>query len=104
MWFGVALGLFICLVVAGALIGTFYKVGRNAWESHEYDYEGAFAVIATVIITVVGAALLRVGKMQEKWRVKLAKAIQAPLGESSGGRWTGSSASGRNMPCSSFRS
>jgi high-affinity iron transporter len=27
----------------------------------------------------MGAALLRVGKMQEKWRVKLAKALEAPV-------------------------
>lgn len=27
----------------------------------------------------MGGALLRVGKMEEKWRVKLAKAIEAPV-------------------------
>lgn len=87
MWFGVGLGFFICLVVAAGLIGTFYTAGKNTWESHEYDYEGAFAILAAVIITVVGAALLRVGKMQEKWRVKLAKAIEAPLRKNTGSRW-----------------
>lgn len=73
------LGFFICLVVAAAIIGTFYTVGRNAWEANEANYEGAFSLIAAVIITIMGAALLRVGKMQEKWRVKLAAAIEAPV-------------------------
>ncbi len=84
MWLGVGLGFLICLIVAGGLIGTFYTVGRDVWESNEYNYEGAFALVAAVIITVVGAALLRVGKMQEKWRVKLAKALEAPAEASSG--------------------
>ncbi|CAJ2511679.1 Uu.00g073040.m01.CDS01 [Anthostomella pinea] len=79
VWFGVGLGFLICLVVAGGLIGAFYTVGRDAWDTNEYYYEGAFAVFASLIISVVGVALLRVGKMQEKWRVKLAKALEAPL-------------------------
>ncbi|KAF2963752.1 hypothetical protein GQX73_g9820 [Xylaria multiplex] len=79
VWLGVAAGLFICLVVAGGIIGTFYTVGRNAWDTNEYNYEGAFALFASLIISVVGVALLRVGKMQEKWRVKLAKAVEAPV-------------------------
>jgi high-affinity iron transporter len=33
-------------------------------------------VLATVIISILGAALLRVSKMQEKWRVKLAKSLE----------------------------
>lgn len=61
------------------LIGVFYRVGIDAWSKHEMDYEGAFCLIASVIITIMGAALLRVGKLQEKWRVKLAKAMEAPL-------------------------
>ncbi|KAI8948499.1 iron permease FTR1/Fip1/EfeU [Xylaria longipes] len=86
VWFGVGLGFFICLVVAAAIIGTFYTVGRNAWETNEYNYEGAFALVASLIISVIGVALLRVGKVQEKWRVKLAKALEAPLNVGNGSR------------------
>jgi high-affinity iron transporter len=31
--------------------------------------------VAAIIITALGAALLRVSKLQDKWRVKLAKAL-----------------------------
>ncbi|KAK7739103.1 high-affinity iron permease [Diatrype stigma] len=79
VWWGVGLGFFICLVIGAGVIAAFYTLGSNVWESNEYNYEGAFALVASVIISVVGAALLRVGKMQEKWRVKLAKALEAPL-------------------------
>ncbi|KAI1754911.1 iron permease FTR1/Fip1/EfeU [Xylaria castorea] len=87
VWLGVGLGFFICLVVAAAIIGTFYTVGRNAWETNEYNYEGAFALVASLIISVIGIALLRVGKVQEKWRVKLAKALEAPVNVRSGSRF-----------------
>ena len=67
------------MIIGGALIGTFYTVGANKWDASEYNYEGAFCLIASCIITVVGVALLRVGKMQEKWRVKLAAAVEAKV-------------------------
>ncbi|KAM7183077.1 high-affinity iron transporter [Rhypophila sp. PSN 637] len=79
VWFGTALGLIICLIIGGSLIGVFYTVGSNKWDATELDYEGAFCLIASVIITVVGFALLRIGKMQEKWRVKLAAAMESPV-------------------------
>lgn len=89
VWFGTALGLFLCLAIGGGLIGAFYTIGSNTWEASENSYEGAFSLIASIIITIVGAALLRVGKMQEKWRVKLAAAIEEPLtAVGKGGRWT----------------
>lgn len=87
MWFGIGLGLFICFVVAGGLIGAFYTLGTNTWQNHEMNYEGAFALVASVIITIMGVALLRVGKMQEKWRVKLAKALEAPVKATSRSQW-----------------
>jgi high-affinity iron transporter len=36
-----------------------------------------FAIVASLIITVMGAALLRVSKMQAKWRSKLARALES---------------------------
>lgn len=69
----------ICLIVAGAVIGVFYRVGVDAWSGSEGYYEGAFCLVASVIITIMGAALLRIGKMQQKWRVRLAAALDAPL-------------------------
>ncbi|KAM0427012.1 hypothetical protein ACHAPT_007910 [Fusarium lateritium] len=79
VWLGTGIGFFICMIVAAALIGVFYTVGSNSWEKNEYYYEGAFSLFASIIISVMGAALLRVGKMQAKWRVKLAKALESPL-------------------------
>lgn len=79
VWLGTGLGLLVCLVAAAAVIGTFYTVGTNRWDGTELYYEGAFALFAALVITVVGAALLRISKMQDKWRVKLAAALEAPL-------------------------
>ena len=37
--------------------------------------EGIFCIIATVLITAMGIPMLRINKMKEKWRVKLAQAL-----------------------------
>lgn len=79
-------GLLICAVIGGAIIGVFYGLGKDKWANVEYYWEGAFALFATVIITVVGGALLRVSKMQEKWRVKLAASLEATPSKMGGGR------------------
>ncbi|EFE30933.1 uncharacterized protein ARB_02126 [Trichophyton benhamiae CBS 112371] len=50
---------------------------KNEWEKAEVLWEGIFALIASIIITLMGAALLRVSKLQAKWRVKLAKALES---------------------------
>jgi high-affinity iron transporter len=62
----------LCLIIAAALIAVFYTAGANKWDTTELRFEGAFALVASLIISVVGAALLRIGKMQDKWRAKLA--------------------------------
>ncbi|KAI1322699.1 plasma membrane iron permease [Xylariaceae sp. FL0255] len=82
VWLGVATGFFICLVIAAGIIGTFYTVGRDAWSSDEDNYEGGFSIAASVIISLVGVGLLRISKLQDKWRVKLAKAIESPVNAS----------------------
>ncbi|KAH6974254.1 putative iron transferase [Ilyonectria robusta] len=91
IWLGTGIGFFICMIISAALIGVFYTVGTNSWDKNEYYYEGAFCLFAALIITVMGAALLRIGKMQVKWRVKLAKSLAQPIKMGSRGwlkEWT----------------
>ncbi|CAK7226257.1 high-affinity iron permease [Sporothrix bragantina] len=75
VWFGAGTGVIICLIIGGAFIGVFYGLGRDIWANTEELWEGIFYLIATIIITAMGLALLRVNKMREKWRVKIAQAL-----------------------------
>lgn len=67
------------MVISAVIITLFYTVGKDSWGMRENYYEGAFALLASLIITVMGAALLRIGKMQQKWRLKLARALENPI-------------------------
>ncbi|KAI9162802.1 iron permease ftr1 family protein [Paramyrothecium foliicola] len=78
VWLGTAVGFLICLVVAAAIVGVFYSLGRDAWADHEYYYEAVFSLAASILITIMGVALLRIGRLQEKWRVKLIAAMEQP--------------------------
>ncbi|KAF3389578.1 Plasma membrane iron permease [Penicillium rolfsii] len=75
VWLGSGLGLFICLAVGGGMIGAFYGLGTDTFSSTEDIWEGVLGIVASIIITIMGAALLRVSKLQDKWRIKLAKAL-----------------------------
>lgn len=77
VWYGTLIGLAICLIIGCGLIGAFYSLGKDKWSGAEYIWEGVFSIVSSLIISVMGAALLRVSKMQAKWRVKLAKALEA---------------------------
>ncbi|RVX72633.1 hypothetical protein B0A52_04030 [Exophiala mesophila] len=77
IWWGTGIGFAICLIIGAGLIGAFYSIGKDSWGPAEYIWEGVFSVVASVIIAIVGAALLRISKLQAKWRVKLAKALEA---------------------------
>ncbi|KAL9116381.1 MAG: hypothetical protein Q9187_007094, partial [Circinaria calcarea] len=77
VWLGTALGLAVCVAIGAGMIGAFYGLGKDIFGATENIWEGAFGLLSSVIITLMGAALLRVSKLQDKWRVKLAKALEA---------------------------
>ncbi|KAK4460604.1 iron permease FTR1/Fip1/EfeU [Cladorrhinum samala] len=85
IWLGTALGVLLSLIVGAALIAVFYTLGADHWQSSEANYEGAFALIASVIITIVGVGLLRIGKMQEKWRAKIVASLEGDKKATGGG-------------------
>lgn len=71
------------------MIGAFYALDKDTFATTEDIWEGVFALIASVIIAMMGAALLRVSKLQDKWRVKLAQALESSAAGKKGGfkRW-----------------
>jgi high-affinity iron transporter len=75
VWVGAGLGLLICCAVGALFILIFYTVGTNLWSFTEKIWEATFSIMSSVIITFMGLALLRINKMKEKWRLKLARVI-----------------------------
>ncbi|KAG2222241.1 hypothetical protein INT45_010654 [Circinella minor] len=77
VWIGSSLGLLICLCIGAAFIAVWYTVLNDIWGNSEDIWEGVFSLIATLMITAMGLAMLKTERMQEKWKVKLAKAMEA---------------------------
>lgn len=75
IWFGAISGIFICLAIGCAFIGAYYSLNNDIWTRTEDLYEGIMCLIATILITMMGVAMLRINKMQAKWRVKIARAL-----------------------------
>ncbi|CAO3681151.1 unnamed protein product [Rhizopus stolonifer] len=83
VWIGGAAGLFICICIGAAFIAVYYTVLNDLWGNYEDIWEGAFSLVAVLMITVMGLAMLKTERMQEKWKVKLAKAMQKSSEEKS---------------------
>ena len=78
IWFGAITGIIICIAIGCAFIGAYYSLKKDIWTKTEDLYEGIMCLIATILITAMGIAMLRVNKMQAKWRIKIARAIVEP--------------------------
>lgn len=75
VWVGAILGLLVCLVIGSFFVYAFYHLGTDLWGYTEKLWEAIFSILASIIITFMGATMLRINKMREKWRVKIAKSI-----------------------------
>lgn len=75
VWVGSISGIVICLIIGGVFIGVFYGLGHDLWAQSQDLWEGVFYLIAAIIITVMGLALLRINKTKAKWQVKIAKSL-----------------------------
>ena len=78
IWAGSIAGIIICLGVGGGFIGAYYTLGKDIWGGAEDLWEGIFCIIATALISFLGIAMVRINKLQKKWRIKIARAIMTP--------------------------
>ncbi|CAL9737244.1 iron transporter Fth1p [Monosporozyma servazzii] len=81
IWSGGVLGLLLCLVIGGTFIVVFYHIGSDLWSLSEHYYEGVLSIVASLIMSIMGLFFLRMGKLREKYRVKLATIIYSEQGE-----------------------
>jgi high-affinity iron transporter len=58
------------------IIGGFLSLVADTFSKAEDIWEAVFSLVASLVITVTGAVLLRVGKLQATWRAKLSKAVR----------------------------
>ncbi|KAL4815773.1 iron permease FTR1/Fip1/EfeU [Aspergillus spinulosporus] len=89
VWAGSVIGIVFCLIIGGAFIGVFYGLGHDIWSNAEQLWEGIFYLIAAIIITIMGLALLRINKTKEQWRVKIAKALVEKSKNQKKSKWLG---------------
>lgn len=89
VWAGSLGGILIALIIGGAFIGVFYGLGHDLWAESEDLWEGIFYLIASIIITIMGLAILRINKTKEKWRVKIAQALVAKSKNQRSTKWLG---------------
>jgi len=75
--------LAIVVVIGAGMIGAFYGLNKDVFSKTEDLWEGSFSLVASIIITFMGAALLRVSKMRDGWRVKIARLLQETGNEKS---------------------
>lgn len=57
----------------------FIKFKKNIYGKHQERVEGALAILASLLIFILGQALLRTAKMKDKLAEKLAKALNSDL-------------------------
>ncbi|KAF8977107.1 high-affinity iron permease [Entomortierella lignicola] len=75
VWAGTFLGLLVSLAIGAGFIVIWNVYATNLWAISEGIWVGCFSFVAVVMITAMGLAMLRTNQMQEKWKGKLAKAL-----------------------------
>ncbi|KAG0253105.1 hypothetical protein BG011_006543 [Mortierella polycephala] len=76
VWIGVIIGLIISLIIGGAFIAVWNSLAKNVFMTSEELWEGSFALIASIMITIMALAMMKSQDMQEKWRGKLSQSMQ----------------------------
>lgn len=77
VWLGTFVGVLVCVLMGIVIIGGVYGLAADQIGGAEDIWEAVFSLSASVVITVMGAVLLRVGKLQDKWALKLSAAMNA---------------------------
>ncbi|KAG8744475.1 high-affinity iron permease [Ceratobasidium sp. 428] len=74
---GAGLGFLLALVIGAAFIAVWFIKVVDLFSAAEEIWEGVFSLIASILILVMGLAMLRMDRAKAKWRGKLEQAFNA---------------------------
>ncbi|QRV74646.1 iron transporter FTH1 [Ceratobasidium sp. AG-Ba] len=74
---GAGLGFLLALVIGAAFIAVWFIKVVDLFSAAEEIWEGVFSLIASVLILVMGLAMLRMDRARTKWRGKLEQAFNS---------------------------
>jgi high-affinity iron transporter len=77
VWIGAFSGFGICLIIGGIFITLFYFIGTDLWSYTERIWEGLFSILSSIIIAMMGVALLRINGMKNKWKANLIESFKS---------------------------
>ncbi|CAE6472430.1 unnamed protein product [Rhizoctonia solani] len=72
---GAGLGLLLALVIGAAFVAIWFIKVVDLFSAAEEIWEGVFSLIASILILVMGLAMLRMDRAKAKWRRKLSHAF-----------------------------
>ncbi|CCO36024.1 Iron transporter FTH1 [Rhizoctonia solani AG-1 IB] len=72
---GAGLGLLLALVIGAAFVAVWFIKVVDLFSAAEEIWEGVFSLIASILILVMGLAMLRMDRAKSKWRRKLSHAF-----------------------------
>ncbi|CAE6469737.1 unnamed protein product [Rhizoctonia solani] len=72
---GAGLGLLLALVIGAAFVAVWFIKVVDLFSAAEEIWEGVFSLIASLLILVMGLAMLRMDRAKDKWRRKLSHAF-----------------------------
>ncbi|CAI8498334.1 unnamed protein product [Hanseniaspora opuntiae] len=73
--FGAMAGLFVCFIIGLVIISIFYTLGHDLWQQNEHIFEALMSIFAAIVISFMSVIFLRIGKLQDKIRMKMAGSI-----------------------------
>ncbi|KAG9119229.1 high-affinity iron permease [Ceratobasidium sp. 392] len=74
---GAGSGFLLALVIGAAFIAVWFIKVVDLFSAAEEIWEGVFSLIASILILVMGLAMLRMDRAKAKWRRKLEQAFNA---------------------------
>ncbi|CAE6430978.1 Plasma membrane iron permease [Saccharomyces cerevisiae S288c] [Rhizoctonia solani] len=79
---GAGSGLLLALMIGAAFIAVWFIKVVDLFSAAEEIWEGVFSLIASILILVMGLAMLRMDRAKTKWRQKLSHAFASKDGNS----------------------